>query len=65
MMAISYKDNLSATSSPPLHHNVISSSKTVKVAIGCFALYYAVFKCWELIDGFSSSIELKVWFYRL
>jgi len=60
MMAISYKDNLSATSSPPLHHNVISSSKTVKVAIGCFALYYAVFKCWELIDGFSSSIELKV-----
>jgi hypothetical protein len=39
------KDNLSlaaATLIPPLHHNVISSSETVKVAIRHFALYYAV-----------------------
>ena len=35
-------DLSAATLSPPLHHNVVSSSETVKVATRYFTLYYAV-----------------------
>ena len=50
--------NLSAaTLSPPLHHNVVSSSETVKVATRYFTLYYAVLSVLQarLLRFYASS----------
>ena len=50
-------DLSTATLGPPLHHNVVSSSETVKVATRYFTLYYAVLSVLQarLLRFYASS----------